>query len=61
MTNTVLHGRPGPQTSAVSQGAENDSEMNNNELAESQVQNTRDEPELGSTAVHKGRCVCVCV
>ena len=36
--------------------------MNNNELAESQVQNIRDEPELRSTAVHKGTvCVCVCV
>lgn len=59
VTNTVLHGKPGLQTYSVSQGAENDSEINDNELAESEVQNIRDEPELNSTAVETKVCVCI--
>lgn len=51
----------GWKTWTVSQGALDDSEMNNNELAECQVQNIRDEPEPGSTAVRSRVCMHNCV
>lgn len=52
VTNTVLPGQPRLETWTVSQGTLDDSEMNNNELAECQVQHIRDEPESRSTAIH---------